>query len=227
MENSVPVTHTALLKGAWYAIEQAGCLLQHAEILHRARAYSTAAALALIAREELGKYLILRDYWRNTARGGAPPTVKTIRAVCDDHIEKQRRATLSITFTAEPPSALDRILRERFKLHPQSPGYKMLDKTLGFLLAKTKKRLPEDRHSARIRALYVDPTSSGADWHRPGQLSAAEATRHLTDATNDYAVQRNRLCPELLADLDPEFAAALGLWPERPDLTEPVWPHGA
>ncbi|MGH9745367.1 MAG: AbiV family abortive infection protein [Candidatus Acidiferrales bacterium] len=219
------VDDSTLLKGTWYAIEQAGHLLQHAAILHREKAYSSAAALGLIAREELGKYIILRDFWRDATGKGILPSVRHIRKACDEHVKKQRRAALSVSFTAEPPSRLDRILRDRFRLDPQSATYKAFDKSLGLILEKALNRLPEDRHNARMAALYVDPTESGTGWHLPKELSADEVTKWLADAVNDYAGQRDRLCPNLLKGIEPALDSALASWPDRPELPEPVWPN--
>ena len=39
-------TPAVLLKGAWYALEQSGNLLRDAIVLYRAKAYSSAVALA-------------------------------------------------------------------------------------------------------------------------------------------------------------------------------------
>ena len=83
------VTKDILLKGAWYAIEQCGLLLQHAVILHNAKAYSTAVAVALFAREELGRYKILLDFWERADRKGKNPTVDEIKKACDTHEESK------------------------------------------------------------------------------------------------------------------------------------------
>jgi AbiV family abortive infection protein len=74
-----PVTKDNLFKGAWYAIEQCGLLLQHAVILHNAKAYSTAVAVASFAREELGRFKILLDFWERADREGKSPTVDEIK----------------------------------------------------------------------------------------------------------------------------------------------------
>jgi hypothetical protein len=50
------VVAPVLLKGAWYPLEQCGRLLSDAVALYRQKSYSTAVALAMIGREELGKY---------------------------------------------------------------------------------------------------------------------------------------------------------------------------
>ena len=50
-----------LLEGAWYAFEQSGRLLNDAVTLFDGGSHSTAAGIALLGREELGKGRILLD----------------------------------------------------------------------------------------------------------------------------------------------------------------------
>jgi len=48
------VTEQTLLHGAWYALEQAGQLVDSAVTLVDAGAFSTATGVAMLGREELG-----------------------------------------------------------------------------------------------------------------------------------------------------------------------------
>jgi AbiV family abortive infection protein len=220
------VSASVLLQGGWYAIEQCGRLLQDAVTLHRARAYPSAVALALIAREELGRYIILRDFWRKVAEDGSLPTVEAVLAACDDHVEKQRQGQLSLTFRADSPGGgLARIVSAYIHNPPGSPEWKEAKAQLDTLLAKLQRRAPTDRHSTRMRALYVDLNESGTGWSRPCELTEGEAMNCLLDAVNDYALQvNNHLQPEILKSVDPALAAALDAWPERPPLPPAVWP---
>ncbi len=83
-----------LLRGAVFALEQCGLLLRDSHILYSNRSYASAVALAAFAREELGRYRILRELWKRTVAGEGF-TVKQIRDLCDDHVEKQREGMLS------------------------------------------------------------------------------------------------------------------------------------
>jgi hypothetical protein len=76
-----------------------------------------------------------------------------------------------------------------------------------------------------MRALYVDLKDSGDAWSRPAELPELEATNCLTDAANDHSLQaHNHLQREILLHNDPELAAALDAWPERPALPPATWP---
>jgi AbiV family abortive infection protein len=80
------VSANVLLKGAWYGLEQSGHLLHNAVKLHSTRSFGTATALALLAREELGKYRILRDLWQRTTKGEVF-SVEDVRAAVVYHFE--------------------------------------------------------------------------------------------------------------------------------------------
>src|SRR6266704_1092346 len=101
------VAAPVLLRGAWYSLEQCGHLLSDAVTLYRGKSYSSSVALAMIGREELGKHRMLLEEWRKAEGTGQSPTINAIQTACADHVDKQRRALLGFTFTAEPTSALD------------------------------------------------------------------------------------------------------------------------
>jgi AbiV family abortive infection protein len=57
------VSADVLLKGGWYSIEECGRLLRSAVTLYSNKEYASGVALALLAREELGRYRILLELW--------------------------------------------------------------------------------------------------------------------------------------------------------------------
>lgn len=214
-----------LLEGAWYSLEQCGHLLQSAAGLHAGRAYASAVALALLAREELGRYRILLDLWRQAAKGKSI-SVEEVREACDDHVVKQREAQLSMVYRAEGPGGLVELLRARAKHLPGTPEYKKADEQMNKLDEVKLKRTPADRHSTRMRAMYVDINDAGTDWNRPATMSKEEATNCLVDAVNDYSVQADKLNQmEILKVHDPALATVLDAWPDKPPLPAPTWPE--
>ena len=112
------------------------------------------------------------------------------------------------------------------KHKPWDTEYQQAEKVIQSAVKSLAKRAPENRHAARIGALYVDLQASGSDWSRPSEVSRDDAKKLLSDAANDYAGQRDRLKPDLLRGLgDPKLADTLESWHERPTLPEPVWPE--
>jgi hypothetical protein len=173
----------------------------------------------------LGKYRLLLEQWRESEKTGACPTVDEVRAACAEHVEKQRKAVLSWSFTAEAGSVLDTAIRTKLKHKPQDAEYQQVEQVLQTAIKAGLKRAPENRHNVRMRALCVDLDDSGLSWKRPEQISPEEAKKLLNDAVNDYAIQRDKMDPDQLRALgDVKLADALEAWQQRPILPEPVWP---
>ena len=218
------VTAGVLLKGAAYALEQCGILLRDAAELYRAKAYPSAVALAMIGREELGKYRMLLEEWKKAESTGKLPTVEAIQAACADHIEKQKRAVLGLTFMPEPSSVFGKAIAAQIEHRPQEPEYRAAEEDIKVALRATAKHAPEARHNSRMRALYVDLEDSGSAWNRPSDVPPNECKKLLTDAANDYAGQMRRLNPDSLRGMgDTKLADALEGWPDRPELPGPAW----
>ncbi len=65
---------------------------------------------------------MLLDEWRKSEGTGKCPTVDAIQTACEDHVDKQRRALLGLTFTTENASALD-ISRQKKSFRPLSRAW--------------------------------------------------------------------------------------------------------
>jgi AbiV family abortive infection protein len=183
------------------------------------KAYSTAVAVALFAREELGRYKILLDFWERADREGKSPTVHEIKKACDAHEEKQRRGQLSVMYRVDRPGKVLDLLRARGRLG--NPEYAQAEKAIKKIEETTIKRTPKDRHLTRMKGLYVDLNDTGSAWNRPCEISARQSIDCLTHAANDYAEQQANL---RIGVVKPKLGAALEAWPERPELPQPRWP---
>jgi AbiV family abortive infection protein len=221
---AMQVAGSVLLEGVWFSLAQCGSLLSGAVTLYKAGKEPTAVGLAMLGREELGKYRLLQGQWRESERTGVYPTVGEVQAACAEHVEKQRKATLSFSFAAAAGSLIDTAIRAQIKHKPQDAEYQQAEQVLQTAIKAGLKRAPEERHNVRMRALYVDLDDSGSSWRRPEQISPEEAKKLLNDAVNDYAIQRDRMDPDQLRGRgDVKLADALEAWQERPILPEPVW----
>jgi len=214
------VSDDVLLKGAWYAIQQAGHLFEHAVILFDAGVHSSAVALALLGREELGRYAILRDLWRK-ASAGCALSPDDVRKACEDHVEKQRRGTFSLVYRTSADTGFGKLLRSLVGLLPSSEAARKIREAIKDIDTRKAKRLPEEHHAARMRSLYVDLNEAGLDWLTPSSITEADARTAVEDAVNDYSVQRDRLTtPGILAAVDLDLAKAFESWGNRPALPE-------
>ena len=85
------------LPGSLGALEQAGILVNDVAALLESKRYPTAAAIALFAREEIGRHRIILDFWRRSI-GGACITTEQVKNACEDnHFAKQRRGSGVLT----------------------------------------------------------------------------------------------------------------------------------
>ncbi len=212
--NLKAATSDYLLRGTVFALEQCGLLLRDARKLCEAGSYASAVVLTAFAREELGRYKILRGLWKRTM-AGETFSVKQINKRCEQHVQKQKEAMFSVVQRADNSTLLGQLLQTRMRAAPGSPERKKADEELEKITQSQIQRTPEARHKSRIKALYVEPLEAG--WNRPAETSETAAREFLTDAINDYSGAQQRYAhPDV--DDDPDFHAALGRWQDRPEL---------
>ena len=216
----VTLTSTSLLQGAWYAVEQAGRLLTSSVTLFEAGDHSTAVALAMFGREELGRSRILRRL-ADTVANGATVTPDHVRDACDDHAEKQKAGISSVAMRPDRETGLGKLITKTMENPPASKAWQDAEKQLETITETVVKRMPDDRHQLRMRTIYVDVKESGS-WQRPCTMSREEAHHKITDAVNDYACERDRLSvtqdfPAMADALenmgDPKFSLPPPRWP--------------
>src|SRR5207247_7346756 len=111
---------------------------------------------------------------------------------------KQRRALLSLTFAPENTSAFGTAIRTKIEHRPQDTEYQQAEKIIQTALKSLAKRAPDDRHVARMQALYVDLQDSGLDWSRPSEVSMDYAKKLLYDVTYDDCVPTSTLILDII-----------------------------
>lgn len=225
------VTSDFILEGAMYALEQCGHLLHAALTLYHSDSYPTAVAVAGLAREELGRYRILRDEWIEVSQRGKPVTLKEIQNACYDHLKKQQAGLGATVLRITSEDSTSQIYRTIFERPQDSPEYQQAQQQLATLRKAKRRRMPTERHDQRMRALYVDPNDAGTDWNRPCQIDKASALHSMTDLANDYSAEITNVEPWVLtwesSDLHPDllqFARAVKAWNQRPSLPARRWP---
>jgi AbiV family abortive infection protein len=151
LELILSVSPQYLLEGAVYALEQCGLLLRDANLLYRNGSYSSAVAVALFAREELGRWSILLDLRRKVLNGDNV-TVKDIQASCGNHVRKQEAGMLSFVMRITD-TPLGGILGTYLSVKQGSNEWK----TAREQLEQARQTVPVERHEQRMSALYVMP----------------------------------------------------------------------
>jgi AbiV family abortive infection protein len=196
------LTEQVLLEGAWHALAQAGRLLNSAFSLFQANDASTALAIAMFGREELGRSRLLRDCAREVREGFAL-TVHDVRNRCEDHVAKQSESAFCIVLRPPMDSALGRAMTIMSQPDPSSREWQDAKDMLDAAIGSKQKRQPQQRHDSRCNALYVDLNSSGTGWHRPTEIAEDDARNAIQEALNDYRLERERLTNPALAIANP------------------------
>lgn len=207
-----------LLLGALYALEQCGLLLNDAIQLVELRRYPTAAGIALLAREELGRHEMLLGFWRDSIAGKSiarDALDKPLRG----HENKQRHGSLSLNYMLGPDDQLNHLLRARQTASPGSDEWRAADQQIRVIDARRRRGQPEARHSMRMRAFYVDQ-GDGDAWLRPSDLQHQKCADEVRFAQNDYQSAKSRI--EEAANLYDDFrlADAVKALAARPKLPE-------
>jgi AbiV family abortive infection protein len=210
-----------LLKGAVYALENCGALLRDAVALYDRKSYASAIVMTMFAREELGKYRILRQELEKVAAGGTlqPADLASKEGPIFSHIDKQEQAVLSIVQRPDPGTRLDELLRAQFELEIGSQEWLKLRQELDAVTEAQKKALPKQRHNRRMDAPYVGINETHTDWIRPQEVTQEEAQQEVNHAVGDYNNALSRL------GMDPPagkaFLEAFHAWTDRPQI-QPV-----
>jgi AbiV family abortive infection protein len=187
------IAEQMLWEGAWHALAQAGRLLRSASLLFDAGEDSSALALAMFGREELGRSRLLRKCADEVCAGKtfAPPD---IRRLCEDHALKQAASALSVMVTAQGENN-SLVKAVRSALSPDSAPEERKQATALIQAATDAKqqRQAHDRHDLRCDSLYVDLNDAGTDWNRPTDLDPQGALNQINSALSDYANECQRV----------------------------------
>ncbi len=216
------ISEQTLLEGAWWAIEQAGRLITSAVALHDAGDYSTAVVLATFSREEIGRSNILRAEGGKVAAGqtSTPAGLKT--AGFAHHISKLAHGSLSVALRDDREFA---DIWCRLGEHPVgSPEHYMINAELKALVDAKQKAQPDDYHTFRMNALYVNLDDRGTGWKLPRKINVGEASNFVYDAAHDYGLASSELQPGVTERLHPRMAEVLTTMSEQPHLARPVYP---
>jgi len=113
------VSQHTLLQGSYFALHTAGCQARSASTLFDAGEHPTAVGIAMMAREELGKHLLLKGLWKQGAAGRIV-TLTEVQKVCGrgsakgsgagkrhgpgthSHLQKLEAAQISVEIHSQP-----------------------------------------------------------------------------------------------------------------------------
>ena len=160
---------------------------------------STAVALAMLAREELGKSVFLEKTAQEVQTANSPKTVGKLKWKLADHLAKQKLGHLSTTLPIEPNTPIAAVVRQRMQNKPGSKLFKQARVALDRFVAQRQREAPAQRHGQRMASTYVDISDDAQDWLLPRDCDPDVAYNELQDAINDYALKLDHRRPERLA----------------------------
>jgi AbiV family abortive infection protein len=212
------VTPHFLLEGSIHALKQCGHLLESAGHLYNAGDYSSSVILAAFAREELGRFRILKDLHKRAVGNGETVSLDRLQKECEDHVNKQKWAQISVIQTVNEGEGLGKLIKEYAK-GPSSKEFTEAPEKLEAITKRQTDRIPEDRHRERMKALYVQPNTTGTTWSLPWDYNKGEAHKFIQHAISDYAFQIDKFkSPAILRLNAPGFAQAYEEWADKPTL---------
>src|SRR5713226_2898178 len=159
------VSATGILEGAYYAMDQAGRLLNDAAALYDRNRWPSSLVLAVFSMEELGKAETLVNRAKDAANTG-PKSVQDVMAGLASHRTKLRTGRGPLTVTAAVSFWGD--IPE-----PGTTEMAQIDRRLAEAERIAQQNAPGEAHEARMRALYLD---LGDDelWTRPTETTMSE-----------------------------------------------------
>jgi AbiV family abortive infection protein len=222
------VSERTLVEGHWYAMEQAGRLVTAAVRTFDNGDFATALALAMFAREELGRSRILLEL-STQVRAGAVIAVAKVREETKDHLEKQKRGYLSHVIRAQRGDPFDRLFLQEAQAPLGTPAWRKIRHAIDRRIARWAQAIPKRRHTERLEALYLELGDDGKSWSRPINWDQQHAREAVHDAANDYSVARSNVQDAILQNpqimsLAPDRKMLLPWKPADVNLPAAVWP---
>ncbi|MGA8676495.1 MAG: AbiV family abortive infection protein [Candidatus Acidiferrales bacterium] len=206
----------SIVEGAFYAMEQAGLLINDAAALYAQRRWPSSLVVAVFSMEELGKAEMMLKRGVEAAKTG-PKSKEDVMAGANRHATKLRAGrgkatvTASVSFWGDIPE-------------PNTQESAELEKQLDAAEKIALHNAPNDAHAARMRALYVD---LGEDeiWARPTKTEPSEAYLMVSAASIEYGVRRGKFVQPTDDVLKRAVAELGGRVPKLPEAPRVEWPR--
>lgn len=165
------INHESLALGACYALTHAASVLEDAAILYSHKRASSSFHLAVMAREELGRYNLLSE------RHQQLPINECIDAnELTKYLQPHKNKLLAGQSTVPVPMAPEQL--EAWKAAILANDDMISCAIEEEIRARAKKLKPHQvatLHQKRLKAQYVDLDSQTGHWSRPTEISLADA----------------------------------------------------
>jgi AbiV family abortive infection protein len=165
------INRDSLREGACYALEHCARLAEDAAILYAAKRVPSSFHLAVMAREELGRFNIL---WKRAGEMGDSDTIDAQEMA--DHLKPHKlklragQSIVHVPMTEEMDAKWIAAIKSK-------------DTTTAAAIAEDlrrraniiRERAPSDIHNHRLKTQYVDLNPKDGSWSKPGDVDAPVA----------------------------------------------------
>lgn len=204
-----------ILRGACYAMDHAGNLLEDAHLLYRQRRWASSLMLAVFTIEEMGKAELLLARAIEAAANG-PMAVERVREGLGSHKAKLAAGRGPASVSAPVP-----FFGDPEQLTPEEQAE--LERRLDDAQQSALRNAPHASHNARMRALYVDLGKNS--WLRPADITDEEAYLQLSAAAIEYDIRRRKFVDPAEAYVRETLGRMATLLPPLPPAPVVEWPQ--
>jgi len=206
-----------IIEGAYYAMEQAGLLINDAASLYAQRRWPSSLVLAVFAMEELGKaeMLLIRGIDAGTSGDKTRTDVMQGSATHTTKLKAGRgttTVTTAVSFWGDIPV-------------PSTAEATALEQQLRAAEQIALDHAPAQAHAARVRALYVD-LEQDERWARPNETGPSEAYLMVSAASIEYRVRREKFVNPTDPTVQRVFQQVGARLPALPVAPDVNWPNG-
>jgi AbiV family abortive infection protein len=169
---STRIDHESLAIGACYAIAHAVNVLEDAALLYSQKRASSSFHLAVMAREELGRFNLLAERHHGLPANEYVDGTELLR-----HLQPHKIKLLAGQSVVPVPMTLEelRVWQAAIERNDETAS-SAISQQIRTRAAKLKSHQVAALHQQRLKAQYVDLDPQTGQWSRPSEVSMADAS---------------------------------------------------
>jgi AbiV family abortive infection protein len=164
-----------LREGACYALEHCVHLAEDAAMLYAVKRFSTSFCLAVMAREELGRFNLL---WQQSIEVGDDGAIcaKTVAKQLKSHKEKLRAGQSIVAVEMAPDEMKNEMKKWMAAITTNDVAtIDAISQEVRKRAATVRRHAPSALHKQRLQAQYVDLDARDGTWSTPSGIGQTEA----------------------------------------------------
>ncbi|MFN0298952.1 MAG: AbiV family abortive infection protein [Burkholderiales bacterium] len=177
------IAHQDLAIGACCALTQSVSVLEDAAILYSQKRASSSFHLAVMAREELGRFNLLSIRHHELPTNEFVDAIKLTRQLQPHKVKLQAgQSTVPVPMSPEHFAAWQAAIERN-----DEAACSAISQQIRAHAAQLKPHQAAELHQHRLRAQYVDFDPQSGRWSRPSEVSMAEASTLIRTVMTEIA----------------------------------------